>query len=150
MLTTKLKKLDDEQHRYDKAYGQGVMSERRYKDVMYELNDKREALVAEVSALEDEMVNQKPVTLEQYLDGTINRVENLSFTEKKAIIRKVVTKIVATKQEVRVWGRIPLLATPEIETINNNENSIFATHLLNERKVGLNVSNWDCWLAKCG
>lgn len=148
-LRKSLQKQDDEQRRYDKAYGQGIMSERRYKDSMYELNEKRAALVAEVSALEDEMVNQKPVTLEQYLDGTINRVENLSFTEKKAIIRKVVTKIVATKQEVSVWGRIPLLATPEGKTINNNENSIFATHLLNEGKVGLNVSNWNCGVAKC-
>lgn len=84
----------------------------------------------------------KPITVEQYFDETIKRVGNLSFTEKKAIIKRVVTKIVATKQEVKVWGRIPLLATPENGTINNNENSIFATHLLNERKVGLNVSNW--------
>lgn len=140
-LHTKLKKQEDEQRRYDKAYGQGVMSERRYKDVMYELNQKREATVAEISALEDEMTNQKPISVEQYFDETIKRVGNLSFTEKKAIIKRVVTKIVATKQEVKVWGRIPLLATPENETINNNENSIFATHLLNERKVGLNVSN---------
>jgi|GEM_PF-858100 len=118
------------------------MSERRYKDVMYELNQKREATVAEISALEDEMTNQKPISVEQYFDETIKRVGNLSFTEKKEIIKQVVTKIVATKQEVKVWGRIPLLATPENETINNNENSIFANHLLNERKVGLNVSNW--------
>ncbi len=149
-LHTKLKKQEDEQRRYDKAYGQGVMSERRYKDVMYELNQKREATVAEISALEDEMTNQKPISVEQYFDETIKRVGNLSFTEKKAIIKRVVTKIVATKQEVKVWGRIPLLATPENETINNNENSIFANHLLNERKVGLNVSNWHCWFAQCG
>lgn len=70
---------------------------------------------------------------------------NLSFTEKKAIIKRVVTKIVATKQEVKIWGRIPLLATPEGETINNNESSIFANHLLNERKVGLDVINRYCW-----
>lgn len=125
------------------------MSERRYKDVMYELNDKRETTVSEITALEDEMVNQKPVTIEQYFDGTIKRVENLSFTEKKAIIKRVVTKVVATKQEISVWGRIPLLATPERETINNNENSIFANHLLNERKVGLNVSNWYRGVAEC-
>ena len=78
------------------------MSERRYKDVMYDLNEKREALVAEIAALDDEMVNQKPITVEQYFDGTIKRVENLSFTEKKAIIKKVVSKIVATKQEIKV------------------------------------------------
>lgn len=149
MLTTKLKKLDDEQHRYDKAYGQGVMSERRYKDVMYELNDKHEALVAEVSALEDEMVNQKSVTFEQYLGGTINRAENLSFTEKKEIIKKVITKIVATKQEVKIWGRIPLFATPKNGSINNHENSVFANHLENERKVGLDAEYWDCGAAEC-
>lgn len=144
-----LKKQEDEQHRYDKAYGQGVMSERRYKDVMHELNQKRENTVAEISALEDEMTNQKPISVEQYFDETIKRVGNLSFTEKKAIIKRVVTKVVATKQEVKIWGRIPLLATPENETINNHENSIFATHLLNERKVGLNVEHRDCGVAKC-
>lgn len=144
-----LGKLDDEQRRYDKAYGQGVMSERRYKDVMFELNAKREAKVSEISALEDEMNNQKPITIEQYFDGTVKRVENLSFTEKKAIIRRVVTKIVATKQEVSVWGRIPLLATPENKTINNHENSVFATHLLNERKVGLNVEHRHSRATQC-
>ncbi len=126
------------------------MSERRYKDVMYELNDKREAVVAEISALEDEMTNQKPVSVEQYFDGTIKLVENLSFTEKKAIIRKVVTKIVATKQEVSVWGRIPLLTTPEGETINNNESSIYANHLGNESEVGLSVEHWYSRLAERG
>ncbi len=136
-----LGKLDDEQHRYDKAYGQGVMSERRYKDVMYELNEKRETVISEISALEDEMTNQKPITVEQYFDGTVKRVENLSFTEKKAIIRRVVTKIIATKQEVKIWGRIPLLATPDGESINGNGNSLFATHLENEERTVLNVNH---------
>lgn len=83
--------------------------------------------------------NQKPITVEQYFDGTIKRVENLNFTEKKAIIKKVITKIVATKQEISIWGRIPLLAAPNGETINNNESSIYANHLENEREVGLNA-----------
>ena len=140
-LQNTLKKQEDEQYRYDKAYGQGVMSERRYKDVIHELNEKREAVISEISALEDEMTNQKPITVEQYFDGTVKRVENLSFTEKKAIIRKVVTKIIATKQEVKIWGRIPLLATPEGETINGNGNSLFATHLENEERTDLNVNH---------
>lgn len=148
-LHTKLKKLNNEQRRYDKAYGQDVMSERRYKDVMYELNEQYELVVAEISALEDEMTNQKPITVEQYFDGIVNRVQNLSFTEKKAIIKKVITKIVATKQEVSIWGRIPLLATPESGTINNHENSLFANHLENDSEVGLNVEYWYRWIAEC-
>lgn len=168
-LHKSLDKLSDEQYRYDKAYGQAVMSERRYKDVMHELNEKREAIISEISALEDEMTNQKPITVEQYFDGTIKQLENLSFTDKKAIIKKVVTKIVATKQEVSIWGRIPLLASPDGEPINDNGNSIFAryleneertdlnvnhsnsyfaNHLENARKVGLNVEHRHCWLAQ--
>jgi site-specific DNA recombinase len=145
-LRNTLSKLDDEQHRYDKAYGQGVMSERRYKDVMYELNEKREALISGISAVEDEMTNQKPITVQEYFDGTIKRVENLSFTEKKDIIRKVITKIVATKQEVSIWGRIPLLATPAGGTINNG-NSIFASHLENEERTNLNVNHSNSYFA---
>lgn len=49
------------------------MSERRYKDVMNELNDKRESMVSEINALEDEMTNEKPITIEQYFDGTIQK-----------------------------------------------------------------------------
>ena len=145
-LQEKLKKLNDEQRRYDKAYGQGIMSEHRYKDVMNELNDRREAMVSEINALEDEMANQKPITVEQYFDGTIKRVDNLNFTEKKAIIKKVITKIVAARQEISIWGRIPLLATPNGETIDNNGNGIYANHLENEREVGLNAKHWYTYL----
>lgn len=146
-LRKTLDKLSDEQYRYDKAYGQAVMSERRYKDVMHELNEKREAVISEISALEDEMTNQKPITVEQYFDGTIKQLENLSFTDKKAIIKKVVTKIVATKQEVSIWGRIPLLATPDGEPINDNGNSIFASNLENEERTDLNVNHSNSYFA---
>lgn len=74
---------------------------------------------------------------------------NLSFTEKKAIIKRVITKIVATKQEVRIWGRIHLLATPESGTINNNGNSIYANYLENEREVGLNVEHRHRGTTEC-
>lgn len=69
---------------------------------MYELNQKREATVAEISA-PYEITNHKPISVEQYFNETIKRVGNLSFTEKKVIIKRVVTKSVATKQEVKVW-----------------------------------------------
>ena len=148
-LQEKLKKLNDEQRRYDKAYGQGIMSERRYKDVMNELNDRREARVSEINALEDEMANQKLITIEQYFEGIVKRVENLNFTENKAIIKKAIVRIVATKQDISIWGRIPLLATPNSGTISNNESSIYANHLENEREVGLNVEHWYCGVTKC-
>ncbi|MCA9318622.1 hypothetical protein KDA06_03200 [Candidatus Saccharibacteria bacterium] len=125
------------------------MSERHYKDILYGLNENYEAVVAEISTLEDEMANQKLITIEQYFEGIVKRVENLNFTENKAIIKKAIVRIVATKQDISIWGRIPLLATPNGGTINNNESSIYANHLENEREVGLNVEHWYCGVTKC-
>lgn len=76
-------------------------------------------------------------------------LKTLSFIDKKAIIKKVVTKIVVTKQEVSIWERILLLATPNGETINNNGNSIFANYLENEERTELNVNYSDRRVAKC-
>ena len=75
-------------------------------------------------------------SVEKAYDGTIKRDENLSFTEKQAIIKEVITKIVTTKHEISIWGRMPLLATPTGETINNYESSIYANYLEKEREVG--------------
>ena len=43
------------------------MSERHYKDILYGLNENYEAVVAEISTLEDEMANQKLITIEPEL-----------------------------------------------------------------------------------
>lgn len=141
--------LNDSFTSYYKAYGQNVMSERHYKDILYGLNENYEAVVAEISTLEDEMANQKLITIEQYFEGIVKRVENLNFTENKAIIKKAIVRIVATKQDISIWERIPLLATPNGGTISNNESSIYANHLENEREVGLNVEHWYCGVTKC-
>lgn len=125
------------------------MSERHYKDILYGLNENYEAVVAEISTLEDEMANQKLITIEQYFEGIVKRVENLNFTENKAIIKKAIVRIVATKQDISIWERIPLLATPNGGTISNNESSIYANHLENEREVGLNAKHWYCGVTKC-
>jgi hypothetical protein len=46
----------------------------------------------------------------------------LKFTDKKTIVQRLVTKIVATKQEVTIWGQIPILTTAQVgyEPINRN------------------------------
>ena len=51
-----LKGLDDEERRYTKAYGQGVMSERLYKDNFHETNTKRADTIAEMSGLKQNLL----------------------------------------------------------------------------------------------
>jgi hypothetical protein len=161
-LKKRLKSLDDEERRYTKAYGQGVMSERLYKDNFHETNTKRADIVSEMSGIEAELTNKPVIPVEQLVDGVLKLVENLDFTDKKSVIRKLVTKIEATKQEVTIWGRIPIPATEQVGYYANDSNGYFtkqlhktnfsdqlSTNLSKDRKVGLNVSNWHRRPAQC-
>jgi predicted nucleic acid-binding Zn-ribbon protein len=109
-LKATLKSLEEKEARYATAYGEGdhMMTLQVYQDNMHELNEKRAKLLSEISGLEDEMTNMPTLPLEKLVDGVINLVKDLDFTNKKEVIQKIVTKIVATKEEITIWGRIPV------------------------------------------
>jgi hypothetical protein len=113
-LKKRLKGLDDEERRYTKAYDQGVLSERLYNDNFHETNTKRADIVSEISAIEAELVNKPVIPVEQLVDGVVILVQSLYFTDKKSVIRKLVTKIEATKQEITIWGKIAIPVTEQV------------------------------------
>ena len=128
VLKTRLKALDDEERRYTKAYGQGIMSERLYKEQAKTLTTKRNQLNAELAALELELMEKPALSQEELIAGASKVLQSLDLTEKKSIVRKIVTKIVATQKEATIWGHIPILATEQ---------------------VGLHAEYRNCWAAKC-
>lgn len=81
-----------------------------YQDNMHELNEKRAKLLSEISGLEDEITNKPILPLEKLVDGVVKLVKELDFSNKKEVIQKIVTKIVATKEEITIWGHIPVPA----------------------------------------
>jgi hypothetical protein len=109
-------------------YGEGIMQEHIYKENVASLNEKRTKNVYQINALQAELENKPALPLEELVDGVVKLVEDLDFQNKRQIIQKVVTKVVATKKEVTVWGYVPILAT---------------------EKVGLNVKHWNCRVTKC-
>lgn len=113
-LRSRLSAFDDEERRYVSAYGSGILSEKIYKEKVQELNDKREALVYELNAIEAELTNKPIVPLEKLVDGVVKLVGKLSFNDKKKVIEKLITKIVATKEEITLWGLLP---TPTREQV---------------------------------
>lgn len=120
--------LDSKEERCSRAYTQGFMKEQIYKDQIHELNVTRGNLVDEIRATEDELANKPSLPLEKLVDGVVKLVAELDFTKRRQIIQKLVTKVVATKEDVTVWGYIPILTT---------------------EKVGLNDQYRDCGAAEC-
>ena len=64
--------------------------------------------------LRNSLENKRTLPLEQIVDGVVKLVEDLDFQNKRHVIQKVVTKVVATKKEVTVWGYVPVLATEKV------------------------------------
>jgi site-specific DNA recombinase len=112
--TNRLHKLDDEEKRYAKAYGLGYMSERLYKDQVQELMEQRNGLHNDISKAEEELGQQPKLSLERLIEGAREMLGNLEITDKKAIIRRLVTKVKATQEEVIIWGQIPILVTEQV------------------------------------
>jgi hypothetical protein len=90
------------------------MSERLYKEQMQELIDQRSELHNAISNAETELGQQPKLTLEQLVAGAQELLGKLVFTDKKAIVRMLVTKIKATQEEAIIWGQIPILATEQV------------------------------------
>ena len=106
--------LDDEEKRYTKAYGTGLMSERLYREQAQIANDKRIKLQQELNNVEAELADRPKLTVEQIVAGTKETLRSLDLTDKTAIIKKTVHKIIATKKEVTIWGHIPILVSGQV------------------------------------
>jgi site-specific DNA recombinase len=113
-IKDKLNSLDGEERRYTKAYGEGLMSERLYKEQAREVAEKRRHFNSELEKLEETLVGTPKMSVDQLVDATSKLLRNLDLTDKKVIVRRFITKIQATQKEMIIWGQLPILATEQV------------------------------------
>lgn len=151
-LDQRLTKLDENEIRYAKMYGEGVMSEHIYKEHVADIQETRKRIHNEKTAINDEMMNKPKIPLNELVEGVIKLVEDLDFDNKKKLIQKLVKKVVATKQEVSVWGLIPIFATGNTNESDRNYEANDKTQCINndnQSEVGLDVKHRNCGVAEC-
>jgi len=141
-LKERLRGLDEKHQRFLNLFGEGEITEQQYKEKKYEITQGSQAIIDEIKGIEDEIANKPVLPLEELVEGVIKLVEDLEFSEKKEIVQKVVTKVVATKEEVSVWGHIPILATEKVDINVKHSNTSVPTQSeisSNPSDIGLNV-----------
>ncbi len=151
-LKERLQGLEDKHQRFLHLFGEGEITEQQYKDKKHEITESSQAIISEIKNIESEMANKPSLPLEELAGGVIKLVEDLDFSEKKEIVQKVVTKVVATKEEVSVWGRIPVLATEKVSLDVKYSNSSVPTQSnisSNQSDIGLNVKYRYRWASEC-
>jgi len=109
-----LKDIDEEERRYVKAYGGGFLSEKIYKEQVKELQNRRLALENEMKQAKSNALKVPTLTVNELVLGAQKVLESLDFTDKKDIVRKIVSKIRATQGEIIIWGQLPVLQKVEV------------------------------------
>lgn len=104
----RLKELDASEKRYAKAYGLGYMAEPIYKEQMLELVDTRKTLQEKIARIKGSTNQKRTISREELIAGTQNVLSSLEITDKKAIIRLIVSKVKATQEKAIIWGHLPV------------------------------------------
>ena len=116
---------------------------------------KNQIMNLEIKKLEiQRQIESKPqISSEKLAESMVKLItDDLTFNERQFIARKLIDKVVANKEEVTIYGRIPIVEGGDIdispsvqnldERIEDANNEEFSQYF-NERYVGLNVKDRD-------
>ncbi|MGH7156613.1 MAG: hypothetical protein ACREGG_00640, partial [Candidatus Saccharimonadales bacterium] len=127
-----LESLLKEERRYAKAFGAGVMTLTIYKERMEDIRRRREIWVAKAKKPDMETeAKLENLDFEKVADAFSKMLQSLSYEDKLFTVRRIVGKVIATKEKVILCGQVPVLDG------------------VTDTQVGLHVSNRDCGLAEC-
>jgi site-specific DNA recombinase len=124
----RLEKLNEEEGRYLQVFGKGLSSFEVYEKQIKDLNSRRQSLQIEKQEQKQttEQVNfLVNLNIADMCKKAVRAIKEFGFTDKQALLRKIINKIVANQELAIVTGYIPL----EREELN----------------VAFKRINRDCW-----
>jgi site-specific DNA recombinase len=119
-------KLKDQENRYTKAYGAGILTIDQLKEQINPLKEKIALLNNQIGKayLENEEVNENELPkldeVKAFAEKASQALKDLSFSAKKAIINNIIDKVVGTRENLQVYGCIPVTSNINVFTEYRN------------------------------
>ena len=127
-LLSSLKALEQEERRYVKAWSMGTMSEVVYNDQMNSVARRRSEVSNQLAKPEeDKMEKLLNIYLDSFAEPFGQFLGNLSYEDKLFTVRKIVDKVISTKEKVTICGLIPAYSA-----------------VISEQQVVLDAKHWHC------
>lgn len=128
LIEKEIKKLKNEEDRYNKAYGAGVFTMEKLKEYSDQIKKgliELESQILEIRQQEEQTNTNLPNQdeIQAFAKESEEVLEGLNFEKKRGIVMEVVDKIIGTKEELQVFGHIPLFdfnQNVEYQTIGRN------------------------------
>ena len=125
-IEREVEKLKEQASRYNAAYGAGVFTLEQLRECVMPLNDKIKGLEAQITETRQQrqaMETDVPPTaddIERFANQARQKLHDLNFEQKRAIVLNTVEKIVGTQQQLQVFGYISIPDHVEFNTINRH------------------------------
>jgi site-specific DNA recombinase len=106
-----LAKITEEEKRYLKAFGEGVISFEQYKEQASEIKLKKAQITSKLSTSNNESIPSQAYELPdlEELCGKISRVlKKATFEKKQFIIRRTIQRVITDSKTATIKGYIPL------------------------------------------
>lgn len=109
-----INKLQKQEDRYADAYSKGVLNIKKFEEYVAPIREKISEYENQISKASLEMVPKNEIILpskseiEAFAEESIERLKNLGFKAKQAIIRQAVNKITAERLSLQAYGLINL------------------------------------------
>jgi len=109
-INHRIKALEDEERRYVQAWGVGNMSESVYLERMNSITNRRKVLKKELAKSKElgNLDHLKDIDLNAVAEPFKEFLGKLPYENKLFTVRKIVDKVIATKEKVQICGTIPV------------------------------------------
>jgi site-specific DNA recombinase len=121
ILEKEVIKLKEQEDRYAKAYGAGLFDVEKLKEYTLPLREKIASLESQIHKAKEvrneicAAVRPSKNEIEAFCQEATKKLYSLNFEPKKAIVMNIVEKVVGTRDELKVYGYIPI--TNHVESL---------------------------------
>ncbi len=119
-----ISKLKEQQDRFAKAYGAGMITLDKLGEYTESLKEKIVLLDTQIKKAVDERSkrNEAPLPeisdVKQFSEVTSRVLSKLKFEEKQVVVRNTITKIVGTRSELSIYGFIPVTSNINVFSLH--------------------------------
>lgn len=128
LMEKEIKKLKEQEDRYNKAYGAGLFSIEKLKEYTSPIRDRLASLETQIAKVKQEEngfnspITPTPAEIKDFAEESAETLHSLSFEAKRAIMMGVLDKIIGTQQKLEVYGYLPIVPNHHVifKTISRN------------------------------
>ncbi len=121
-LQKEVAKLEKQEARYVNAYGEGVLSLEKLRELTQPIKEQIASLKGQIAKAEIASAEQIPSQVltkkevKEFAERAATKLSNLSFESKRAIVMDMLDKVVGTQEALHVYGHISLKNHVKYET----------------------------------